>query len=180
MTDLSSFTPSYLKLTTHQPPQGGPSLLEELKNVREARERHRRPHDVKYLGSLSDDLEFQGGKPGQEFYGLKDTVKMLGHENVGAIDVFKIDCEGCEWTTFDAWLQPDMPDLKQILIEIHKPPADIATYFFDTLQASGYARFHKEVNIICPEAGATEYSFIKLSKDFFPESKLVVKNDKYK
>jgi hypothetical protein len=119
-------------------------------------------------------------KPGQEFYGLKDTVKMLGHENVGAIDVFKIDCEGCEWTTFDAWLQPDMPDLKQILIEIHKPPADIATYFFDTLQASGYARFHKEVNIICPEAGATEYSFIKLSKDFFPESKLVVKNDKYK
>jgi len=54
MTDLSSFTPSYLQLTTHQPPQGGPSLLEKLKNVRGARERHRRPHDVKYLGSLSD------------------------------------------------------------------------------------------------------------------------------
>ena len=28
--------------------------------------------------------------------GLKDTVNMLGHENenVGAIDIFKIDCEG--------------------------------------------------------------------------------------
>ena len=72
----------------------------------------------------------------------------------------------------DAWLKPDMPDLKQILIEIHKPPTDIVTYFFDSLQASGYVRLHKEVNTICLEAGATEYSFIKYRRISFRIAKL--------
>ena len=59
MIELGTFTPSYLALPTHKQPQGGPSLLKELKNVRGAQERHRRRHDVKYcLGSfLSDILE---------------------------------------------------------------------------------------------------------------------------
>ena len=30
---------------------------------------------------------------GQKFYGLLDTVKMLGHEKLEVIDIFKIDCE---------------------------------------------------------------------------------------
>ena len=116
-------------------------------------------------------------KPGQEYYGLKDTIQMLGHETLDSIDVFKMDCEGCEWTSFGSWLDPDMPDLMQILVELHKPPKEIATKFFDTLQAAGYVRFHKEVNTICPEAGAIEYSpFLKLAKDFFPKSKLSVKD----
>ncbi len=109
---------------------------------------------------------------GYSFYGLKDTIKMLGHEDLDAIDIFKIDCEGCEWTSFSSWLDPEMPDLMQILVELHKPPADVAVNFFDTLQAAGYVRFHKEVNTVCPEAGAIEYAFLKLAKGFFPKSKL--------
>lgn len=113
-------------------------------------------------------------QPGRDKYGLQDTMKMLGHENLDVIDVFKIDCEGCEWTSFEDWLAPDMPRLNQILIELHKPPRSTATKFFDTLQAAGYVRFHKEANIQFFEGGAIEYAFLKLSKDFFPEEKLKI------
>ena len=30
---------------------------------------------------------------GQTYYGLIDTVKLLGHEKLDVIDIFKIDCE---------------------------------------------------------------------------------------
>ena len=30
---------------------------------------------------------------GQKFYGLLDIIKMLGHEELDVIDIFKIDCE---------------------------------------------------------------------------------------
>ena len=113
-------------------------------------------------------------EPGRQYYGLKDTMKLLGHENLDMIDVFKIDCEGCEWTSFDDWLTPDMPHLNQILVELHKPPRKIATKFFDTLQAAGYVRYHKEANIQFEAGGAIEYAFLKLKKDFFPQEKLKI------
>jgi len=113
-------------------------------------------------------------KQGKRMYGLKDTVKMLGHENLDAIDVFKIDCEGCEFTSFTDWFIPEMPNLLQILVEVHTPPKNIALKFFDDLQANGYTRFHKEANIKYPRGGAIEYAFLKLSKEFFPESKLEI------
>jgi len=113
-------------------------------------------------------------EPGKQYYGLKDTIKLLGHENLDAIDVFKIDCEGCEWTSFGDWLIPDMPQLNQILVELHRPPRKIATKFFDTLQAAGYVRFHKEANIQWEKGGAIEYAFLKLAKDFFPKEKLEI------
>lgn len=104
---------------------------------------------------------------GWTMHGLKDTIKMLGHDTLDAIDVFKIDCEGCEWTSFDDWLDPEMPDLMQILVEIHKPPRSMALKFFDMLHEAGYVRFHKEPNIQYHFGGAIEYAFLKLSKDYF-------------
>ena len=98
--------------------------------------------------------------PGKKLYDLQDTIKLLGQENLDAIDVFKIDCEGCEWESFDSWLDPSMPDLMQILVEVHYPPIELATVFFDRLQAAGYARFHKEFNIFA-HAGLTEYAFLR-------------------
>jgi Methyltransferase domain len=32
----------------------------------------------------------------ENFYSIQEIQKMLGHEN-RVIDIFKIDCEGCEW-----------------------------------------------------------------------------------
>ena len=53
--------------------------------------------------------DFTGGV----FKTLQDTVQELGH--VGrTIDIFKIDCEGCELDTFSSWFQADVT-LKQIL-----------------------------------------------------------------
>lgn len=111
-------------------------------------------------------------KPGQQYYGLKDTMKMLGHDKLEEIDVFKIDCEGCEWVSFNDWLDPEIPRLNQILVELHAPKKDDAVKFFDTLQAEGYVRTHKEANIQFYHGGAIEYVFLKLEKDFLPAHKL--------
>lgn len=139
-------------------------IPEELKNA----------HYHKWGIIAQQDNGDASPKPGQEFYGLKDTMKLLGHEKLDAIDVFKIDCEGCEWTCFYDWLDPDLPHLRQILVELHKPPPSIGLKFFDTLQAAGYVRTHKEANIQFPTGGAIEYAFLKLAKDFFPSRKLKV------
>lgn len=90
-------------------------------------------------------------QPGQEMYGLQDTIKLLGHEELDVIDVFKIDCEFCEWTTYTDWLAESIPMLHQILVETHDAPPEYALGFFDTLEAAGYARFHKEANILVAE-----------------------------
>lgn len=90
-------------------------------------------------------------QPGQEMYGLQDTIKLLGHEELDVIDVFKIDCEFCEWTTYTDWLAGSIPMLHQILVETHDAPPEYALGFFDTLEAAGYVRFHKEANILVAE-----------------------------
>jgi hypothetical protein len=56
---------------------------------------------------------FTGGK----FKTLEDTARELGHAG-RKIDIFKIDCEGCELDTYESWLSADVI-LKQILVEIH-------------------------------------------------------------
>jgi hypothetical protein len=53
----------------------------------------------------------------------------------------------CEWQTFHDWLADDIPLLHQILIEVHKAPKEYVVDFFDSLEADGYMRFHKEPNI---------------------------------
>ncbi|KAL3780118.1 hypothetical protein ACHAW5_005756 [Stephanodiscus triporus] len=92
-----------------------------------------------------------------------DTLSELGHVN-RTIDVFKIDCEGCELDTYQAWLEAPVK-LQQILVEIHKHGA---VDMFQSLHDAGYAIFHKEPNIqyqignIC-----VEYCFVLLSPKFW-------------
>ena len=52
-----------------------------------------------------------------KFLKMQDIVKLLGHEG-RTIDIFKIDCEGCEWTTFEDWFDAKV-DIRQILLEAH-------------------------------------------------------------
>eukprot|EP00540_Astrosyne_radiata_P023186 CAMPEP_0116864376 /NCGR_PEP_ID=MMETSP0418-20121206/24785_1 /TAXON_ID=1158023 /ORGANISM="Astrosyne radiata, Strain 13vi08-1A" /LENGTH=150 /DNA_ID=CAMNT_0004499585 /DNA_START=114 /DNA_END=566 /DNA_ORIENTATION=- len=101
--------------------------------------------------------------PNQEFKTLLQTVEALGHEG-RKVDVFKIDCEGCEWLIYKELLEVD---LRQILIEVHDFVPNVITDFFQSLHDAGYVMFHKEPNIQFGGGRCVEFSFLKLAKSFF-------------
>ena len=98
---------------------------------------------------------------------LQETVQILGHEQRNAIDIFKIDCESCEFDTFNDWFDPSVPRLNQILVELHRSPPKKVLPFFNTLLEQGYVTFHKEPNIQHSQGNCIEFSFLKLEKSFF-------------
>ena len=104
--------------------------------------------------------------PGQQFYGLLDIIKLLGHEKLDVIDIFKIDCEKCEWKTYQDWIGAGIPLLHQIQVELHNAPGQKAIDFFDTFERAGYLRFHKEANIQFSDGECIEYAFVKVEEKF--------------
>ncbi|KAL7527511.1 hypothetical protein ACHAWF_002207 [Thalassiosira exigua] len=102
---------------------------------------------------------------GNKFHSLQDTVRLLGHESLDIVDIFKIDCEHCEWDSYRDWLSPGVPLLHQILVEVHKAPRLVALDFFGSLERAGYLRFHKEPNIQY-EPSCVEYAFVKVGQAF--------------
>ncbi|KAL7570486.1 hypothetical protein ACA910_004267 [Epithemia clementina (nom. ined.)] len=129
---------------------------------------------------------------GNNYKTLKTTVNELGHANK-KIDIFKIDCDGCELDTFETWIVDQPALLQQVLVEVHaaKPApkrfgttitlkmnsnqqimnredVERTTRFFKKMYDFGYVIFHKEPNIeYWCEWPAVEYAFIKLRHDFF-------------
>lgn len=106
---------------------------------------------------------------GKAFKTLEETVKLLGHTG-RTIDLFKIDCEGCEWNTFPTFFDSGVV-LRQILIELHagkqrKIKLPVTVDFFKDMYRHGYVIYHKEVNTQF-WSGAIEYGFLKLHNDFF-------------
>jgi len=98
---------------------------------------------------------------------ISQVVKELGHEGK-VIDIFKIDCEGCEWHTYMNWLDSGVY-IRQILVELHATgenkvgPDEFFRFLFD----AGYVVFHKEPNIESPYPGrCQEYAFIRLTPEF--------------
>lgn len=107
---------------------------------------------------------------GYIFKSALDIVRDLGHEG-RRIDIFKIDCEGCEWTTYKDWLNSKL-DIRQILIETH-----ISTHredvpvnrFFREFVERGFLPFSKEANThpnARPVGTLFEYGFVRLNPDF--------------
>lgn len=103
---------------------------------------------------------------------LSSIVKELGHEG-RTIDVFKIDCEGCEWSSIAHWFEADIT-LKQIQVELHKSEIPGTMEFFDVIWDNHYVITHKEPNIAYPLGRnslnkpeyAIEYAFLKMSPEF--------------
>jgi len=81
---------------------------------------------------------------------LSEISNALGHKDK-RVDVFKIDCEGCEWDTHTTWFNSDL-QIEEILVETHHgtanpSPNSRAKQFFTHLHESGYRIFHKEPNV---------------------------------
>jgi hypothetical protein len=102
---------------------------------------------------------------------MKDTITELGHSG-RVIDIFKIDCEGCEWTTFDGWFDAGAT-LRQIQVDVHQFPAStnsrpikFTISFFLDMQKAGYVTFHKEPNIQFADRNCVVYAFLKLEDSF--------------
>lgn len=87
-------------------------------------------------------------------------MEELGHERV---DLFKIDCEGCEWQSYQDWAQAD---LRQILVEVHNSPPAVVNDFFFKLHDAGFVIFHKEPNTQFSNGNCQEIGFLKMAKSF--------------
>jgi Methyltransferase domain len=109
------------------------------------------------------------------YLSLPETMERLGH--VGrVIDIFKIDCEGCEWFVFRDLLGTSIKsrnvDIRQILVETHglPPQSEVVSPldYFDAFAQGGFALFSKEVNIY-PGANnrCVEWSYVRLHPDFW-------------
>jgi hypothetical protein len=106
---------------------------------------------------------------------VSTLVQELGHTN-RAIDIFKIDCERCEWATFKSWFGEGVY-IRQVLVELHGtggwqetgglPAKTIGAHnFFNYLFDLGYVVFNKEPNTLGCGGNCIEYSFVKLSPLF--------------
>ena len=121
---------------------------------------------------ISDKTE---EKKDMVFKTLKDTVKELGHTDL-TIDIFKIDCEGCELRSVKTWIDSKevKVSLHQVLVEDHlgrdSKVLDKAKHFMETMREYNYVIAHKEPNLISWfnfNTACVEYGFVKLNDSFF-------------
>lgn len=106
------------------------------------------------------------------YHTLPTMVRELEHYDK-EIDILKIDCEGCEWSTYGSWLSKGVR-ARQIMIELHgstlgENPVP-ATKFMEFLSQHGYVIFHKEPNTLGCQDSCIEYSFVRLA---IPEDRTV-------
>ena len=108
--------------------------------------------------------------PSNSMYTLHDILERLDH--VGkVIDIFKIDCEGCEWTTYATWLDSKNGVLiDEILVEVHAGTTEpalnpVAKQFMQSLFDHNFLIFHKEPNVqyTSGDGLCLEYAFKRVS-----------------
>jgi hypothetical protein len=93
-----------------------------------------------------------------------EIVELLGHQGK-VIDIFKIDCEGCEYYTYKDWFSSNVM-IRQLLVEVHGTPP-IVNDFFKYIHDQSYSLFHKEPNIMYGGGENIEFCFLKMSPSFF-------------
>ncbi len=115
------------------------------------------------LGTQEEAANYARSQKGPPMFTLQQTMEKLNHTG-RMVDIFKIDCEWCEWHTYQEWLQ--VGNLRQILVETHNAPMPEAMDFFSSIHDAGYVIFSKEANFQ-NGGGCVEYAFLKLHPDFF-------------
>jgi len=104
---------------------------------------------------------------------LADTVKLLGHESV-RIEIFKLDCDGCEFTVYNGLFTGLQHKPRQFLVDLHDGTTGAAPVpaqrFLMQMRANHYVAFHKEQAVQVPRKKLrVSYSFLLLSPAFFHE-----------
>jgi Methyltransferase domain len=109
----------------------------------------------------------ESGSQKGNFFTFPEIVKQLGHEGK-TIDIFKIDCEGCEWATRPDWMNQD---IRQVLIETHKMPSKYneGLTYFQSFKQNQFAMFSKEQNGYSFWTTCYEFSYIKLHPNFWDQ-----------
>lgn len=115
------------------------------------------------LGTSQQATRYATTGTGPPLYTLAQIMDKLNHTH-RMVDIFKIDCEWCEWHTYEDWIQ--VGNLRQVLVETHNAPMPTARDFFYALHDAGYVIFSKEANFQ-NGGGGVEYAFLKLHTDFF-------------
>lgn len=69
---------------------------------------------------------------------IADLVKELGHSG-RTIQMLKVSCDGCEWSTYTDWLNGDA-DIRQIFVKVHNYKREFTRFFAQ----KGYALFHSD------------------------------------
>jgi hypothetical protein len=82
---------------------------------------------------------------------LIESINAIGR----TVDILKIDCERCEWDTFDQF------EGRQVLLELHG--VGRAHQLFEAMARKGYVIFHKEPNIQYGGGECVEYGFLRLN-----------------
>jgi hypothetical protein len=105
---------------------------------------------------------------------LESIMKELGHTH-RKIDIFKIDCEGCEYDAMPAVFESianGTLQIDQILIELHQfqnTQYENVNMFFAAADKAGYRIIHKERNHWgCDGYRCLEYALV--SEDFLHRS----------
>jgi len=108
----------------------------------------------------------------RDYMTLGETVERLGHGG-REVDVFKVDCEACEWHIFREWFDHGNSGgnggvvMRQILVELHGSPK-YEDDFFETMEKNNFVIFHREADT--QYAGIwQEYSFLRLAPQFFED-----------
>ncbi len=101
----------------------------------------------------------------RNFMTLKETVRHLGHEG-RKLDLLRLDCEGCEWNTYQEWLNSGVTP-NQIVVSLHGAPKN-EDNIFEMMEANNYVIFHKEADT---RYGGMwqEYGFLQLTPQFFSD-----------
>jgi len=96
---------------------------------------------------------------------INDLVEISGINNKSLIDLFKIDCEGCEYEIFNdvKTLEFMSRKVRQLSVEIHWiNNADSISLIYGNLIKYGFRSFSKEPNLLC-QSCATEFSFLNIN-----------------